>query len=108
MTLPTIPQLARELDKLKEAVTAKSATQAKMTPIQIARGIAFIFATVAYGNGTGGNGKPLSPRYLSRAKAIHFALYGTPEIDLAKWGPPVHPKITTLDLGKPNALAPIR
>jgi hypothetical protein len=41
---------------------------------------------------------------LAAAKKIHFALFGTPGIDLAQFGPKRHSPVVCIDRGKPNQL----
>jgi hypothetical protein len=67
------------MDGLKDLVAAKRESETGLSEVEIARRITFIFASAAYGK--------LRPAALSKAGAMHFILYGTPDIDPEKWGP---------------------
>ena len=72
----TLPQMRKELDKLQELAAAKLAVERQPRPdTEIARSIAFTLSQAAWGK--------LSPAKLSKAKAMHFTLFGTPDIDPA-------------------------
>jgi hypothetical protein len=64
--------------------------------VHLARVMSFTISRAAYGEA--------NPRQLADAKRLHFALFGTPEIDLAHFGPRHPSPIVCIDGGKPNQL----
>ena len=72
-------QALRQLEQLQEIVDSPEAlTSGPMTEVELARAVSFSITRAAYGNAT--------PKQARQAKQIHFMLFGTPEIDLTKFG----------------------
>ena len=65
---------------------------------EIARSIAFTLSQAAWGK--------LSPAKLSKARAMHFTLFGTPDIDPKVWGGQDQRPIVTISQ-ECNKLGPV-
>jgi hypothetical protein len=84
-------EVMKQIAALRDQLEGKS-----RTAVDIARSISFTITRAAYGQA--------NPSELAAAKQIHFALFGTPEIDLAQFGPKHHKPTVCIDGGKPNQL----
>ena len=94
----TMTQALRQLEKMQELVDKREGrTSGPMTDVEEARAISFAINQAAYGNAT--------PKQVRQAKQIHFMLFGTPEIDMTKFGPKAHKPTVCIDGGKPNQVA---
>ena len=94
----TMTQALRQLEQLQEIVDSREArTTGPMSEVELARAVSFAINQAAYGNAT--------PKQARQAKQLHFMLFGTPEIDLTKFGPKDRKPIICIDGGKPNQLA---
>ena len=95
----SLSQAQRELAKLQAAVERRGITgRAEVTDLRPSGGSRFNSGLAAHGK--------LSGSKLAFARKMHFNMYGTPEIDAEKWGPKEYRPTVTLDLGKPNQVAP--
>ena len=93
----TMTQALRQLEQLQGLVDEREArTIGPMTDVELARAVSFAINQAAYGNAT--------PKQVRQAKQLHFMLFGTPEIDLTKFGPQDRKPIVCIDGGKPNQL----
>ena len=95
----TMTQALRQLEQLQGLVDKREArTSGPMTDVEISRAACFAISQAAHGHATPAQGRA--------AKRLHFLLYGTPEIDLAKFGPKHHKPTVCIDGGRPNQLTP--
>ena len=90
----TMTQALRQLEQLQEIVDSREArTTGPMSEVELARAVSFAINQEAYGNAT--------PKQARQAKQLHFMLFGTPEIDLTKFGPKAH-KSSALAVANPT------
>ena len=91
-------QALRELAKLEERVEERVTDESEpVTDVELARRVSFLLTRAAYGL--------LDAVGMQAARRVHFLLWGTPEIDRAKFGPKHHGPTICIDGGKPNQLA---
>ena len=94
----SLTQAYRQLAQLQEIVEKRDRrSSGPMTDVEQARAVCFAISRAAYGNAT--------QKQVRQAKQLHFMLFGTPEIDLTKFGPKDRKPIICIDGGKPNQLA---
>ena len=96
---PTISQALKELAKLQQLHERRPGGQrGDITDVETARAINLTLRKAALGLA--------NPRELALARQMCFQLTGSPEIG-PEWGPPVIEPYRTIDVGKPNQVAPV-
>ena len=97
MAATTMSQALRELAKLEERVEERVTDESEpVTDTDVARRVNFLLTREAYGL--------LDAVGRQAARRVHFLLWGTPEIDRAKFGPKHHCPTICIDGGRPNQL----
>ena len=95
---PTLTQAMRELEKLQQMDERRPAGR-ELTEVEICRRINLTLRRAIMG--------VANPRELAKARQMHFILTGDPDVDAKAWGPRHYGPSVTIDLGKPNQVAPV-
>ena len=96
---PTLSQAMRELAKLEQMHERRPGGKRELTDVEFYRGLHWALYRAAAGLA--------NPREVALARKMHFILTGDPNIDAEAWGPKHYGPSVTIDLGRPNQVAPV-
>ena len=97
---PTLTQAMRELEKLQQMHERRPGCgKRELTEVEVCRRINLTLCKAVAG--------VANPREMALARQMHFILTGDPDNDAKAWGPKQYGTTVTIDLGKPNQVAPM-